>query len=138
MFCKKQRISGQVVFPAGLRYGLRVQSKVVPRIVALCRYEICKGLFCCSEDFNEFSYSDFQAIPKLYLWMEPVLIYLSVTGTGSPSVLKCCILAPYVPLRTRRSESVPAAERAEVPCLLLLTEFQRRLIQSITMRSMRL
>ena len=43
---------------------------------------------------------------------KPVLITLSVTGTVSPSVLRCRILAPYVPLRTRCSVSVPAADRS--------------------------
>ena len=43
--------------------------------------------------------------------MEPVLINLSVAGTGSPSVLRRRVLAPYVPLRTRCSESAPATDR---------------------------
>ena len=45
---------------------------------------------------------------------------LSAAGTVSPSVLRCRILAPYVPLRTKCSESVPAADRSMEPLLIRL------------------
>ena len=52
---------------------------------------------------------------------------LSVAGTLSPSVLRCRIVAPYVPLRTKCSESVPTADRFVNDRVILLTEFCKRL-----------
>ena len=60
---------------------------------------------------------------------EPVLINLSVTGTVSPSVLRCRILAPYVPLRTRCSESVPVTDRFISIGSTLRTEFRNCLVE---------
>ena len=47
---------------------------------------------------------------------------LSAKGTVSPSVLRCRTLAPYVPLRTKCSESVPSADRSVDNRFVLLTE----------------
>ena len=64
--------------------------------------------------------------------MEPVLINLSVAGTGSPSVLRRRVLAPYVPLRTRCSESVPATDRFVGTRFVLLTEFFNHLFTIVS------
>ena len=66
---------------------------------------------------------------------KPVLINLSVTGTVSPSVLRCRILAPYVPLRTRCSESVPVTDRVISTGSALRSEFRNRLIIQIFERN---
>ena len=57
-----------------------------------------------------------------------MLINLSVTGTVSPSVLRCRVLAPYVPLRTRCSESVPVTDRFISIGVALQTKFRNHLL----------
>ena len=47
---------------------------------------------------------------------------LSSAGTVSPSVLRCSTVAPYVPLRTKCSESVPADDRSVGNRFVLMTE----------------
>ena len=57
-----------------------------------------------------------------------MLIDLSVAGTGSPSVLRHRILVPYVPLRTRCSESVPATDKAICTGFIPQAEFHNHLL----------
>ena len=52
---------------------------------------------------------------------------LSAVGAVSPSVLRCRIVAPYVPLRTKCSESVPTADRFVNDRVILMTEPRKHL-----------
>ena len=63
-------------------------------------------------------------IAKLCRGMKRIPTDLSAAGTGSPSVLRHRILVPYVPLRTRCSASVPAADRSVGIRFILPAEFR--------------
>ena len=62
------------------------------------------------------------------LRVERISPALPVAGTGSPSVLRRRVFAPYVPLRTRCSESVPATGSAGEIRSTRRTVFRKRLI----------
>ena len=61
---------------------------------------------------------------------------LPVAGTVSPSILRCRILAPYVPLRTKCSESVPAAGRSISAGSASQTEFCKGLFLKMLERNL--